>query len=240
MKNNKMLLLLTFAGLIAMQQTHAEWNDVTAKVRSFNDKGKEFEVKKDNFGDPAIMIPKKLEITTEINKIVADENKQVPVISGEVTKATYGAGDKKKDVTDKVKEFVLAGNNFRVDNDTLGGDPAPGETKTLEITLPTGAKKVVIDENQIILVGNIDKATYGSGDRKKDVTDIVKKLVRAGKSFKVDNDTLGGDPAPGKSKNLEITLTKGAAMKTDYPEGSIVPGDKNRKVISARYGADGP
>jgi len=54
--------------------------------------------------------------------------------SGDVVGADYGAGRSYADVTNRVRSLVRNGSlNFRVDNDTLGGDPAPGQPKTLRL-----------------------------------------------------------------------------------------------------------
>lgn len=54
----------------------------------------------------------------------------------------------------------------------------------------------------------VRRATYGSPDvleQRVDVTEIVRDLVRDGRlSFAADNDTFGGDPAPGVFKRFEI------------------------------------
>jgi hypothetical protein len=51
-----------------------------------------------------------------------------------ITSAMYGAKGRFKDVTDIIENNVVEDHlEMRVDNSTLGGDPAPGVVKTLEI-----------------------------------------------------------------------------------------------------------
>ncbi|MDR3550537.1 MAG: hypothetical protein P4L31_03930 [Candidatus Babeliales bacterium] len=234
MKNNKTLILLTFAGLVAMQQTQAGWTDVTQKVKDLN--GNSFTVDTATFGDPAPGVPKILQITGTKTIVI---NEQAPIVSDDIVivKATYGNGNNRNnriDVTNKVKELIRAGQSFKVENSNLGGDPAPGINKTLEITLPTGKKEVFDEHNQVtILSGDVSKITYGSGNNRIDVTNKVKELVRAGKSFKVDN-SLGGDPAPGSNKTLEIIFPKGTET---YSENTYMPA-ANRIVESAQFGSN--
>ena len=56
----------------------------------------------------------------------------------------------------------------------------------------------------------IDRATYGSGDTRKDVTDIVRVLVRQHPPFfSVENENLGGDPLESVLKELTIEYSYG-------------------------------
>lgn len=49
-----------------------------------------------------------------------------------VVSARYGAGRSSRDVTGRVQSMVNNGSlRFRVNNDSMGGDPAPGQTKQL-------------------------------------------------------------------------------------------------------------
>ena len=51
-----------------------------------------------------------------------------------IVSADYGAGHRRQNVTGRVQSMVQNGLlNFRVGNDTLGGDPAPGQTKELRL-----------------------------------------------------------------------------------------------------------
>jgi hypothetical protein len=57
---------------------------------------------------------------------------------------------------------------------------------------------------------NIISASYGAGRQRRDVTDRVRSMVRDGRlAIRVDNDTLGGDPAPNVPKSLTVTYASG-------------------------------
>lgn len=76
----------------------------------------------------------------------------------EIVKASYGSGDRQKDVTDVVRKnagslalIFIPGDNF---NKVFGGDPAPGAEKhlTIEYTIDGKAGTAKIDENGTILL----------------------------------------------------------------------------------------
>ena len=76
----------------------------------------------------------------------------------EIVKATYGAGDRQKDVTDVVRKnagslplIFIPGDGF---NKVFGGDPAPGAEKLLSIeyTIDGTAGRAQIGENGTILL----------------------------------------------------------------------------------------
>jgi hypothetical protein len=53
---------------------------------------------------------------------------------GTVVNATYGAGNRRANVTQRVQSLMQNGTlNFRVTNDTMGMDPAPGQVKELRV-----------------------------------------------------------------------------------------------------------
>lgn len=70
----------------------------------------------------------------------------------------------------------------------------------------------------------IVSADYGTGRARADVTMRVRELSRRGSAFQVNNNTLGVDPAPGRSKTLRIRATdaRGQAKTVEYREGSMV------------------
>jgi hypothetical protein len=61
-------------------------------------------------------------------------------------------------------------------------------------------------------------ATYGKGETTKDVTGIIKALVEAAETgcahFKVNNETMGGDPLKGQKKDLTIVYSYGGETRT--------------------------
>jgi hypothetical protein len=78
----------------------------------------------------------------------------------------------------------------------------------------------------------IVRARYGSSGRTADVAPVLRAAVHRGEvGLLVDNETLGVDPAPGESKQLEVTYTVG--------------GVERRATVAERHtwaidGVDGP
>ena len=69
----------------------------------------------------------------------------------------------------------------------------------------------------------VQSADYGSGNRRQDVTQTVRRLVN-GPNFRVNNTTLGGDPYVGADKTLRIVGrdAQGNVRDFKYGEGSTV------------------
>lgn len=112
----------------------------------------------------------------------------------------------------------------------VGPYPAPHEETEFDIEIP---KEFFLGEvptallcvqehtsNSIRVPGGdpdlIATATYGEGDRRKDVTDIVRRELAAGKPVTATNN-LFGDPCPGVPKVLTITLKEDANGESAAP-----------------------
>lgn len=68
----------------------------------------------------------------------------------EIVKATYGAGSKSVDVTEKVKELhVHKFKGFKNYNAHFGGDPVPGKCKVLSITFTVNGEEETRDFSEI-------------------------------------------------------------------------------------------
>ena len=69
----------------------------------------------------------------------------------------------------------------------------------------------------------VQSADYGSGNRRQDVTQTVRRLV-SGPDFRVNNTTMGGDPWKGADKTLRIVGrdAQGNVRDFNYSEGSTV------------------
>jgi hypothetical protein len=69
----------------------------------------------------------------------------------------------------------------------------------------------------------VQSADWGSGNRRQDVTNTVRRLVSGG-SFKANNQNLGVDPAVGADKTLRIIGRdrSGAVRTFTYKEGATV------------------
>lgn len=162
-----------------------------------------------------------------------------------VQSADYGSGNRRQDVTQTVRRLV-SGPNFTVNNQTMGVDPYKGAEKTLRIVGKDQQGKVrdftyregaSVDSsmfrntqwggggggsnNNGIWV--VQSADYGSGNRRQDVTQTVRRLV-SGPDFRVNNQTLGGDPYKGADKTLRIQARddRGNTREFKYGEGATV------------------
>ena len=63
---------------------------------------------------------------------------------------------------------------------------------------------------------NIVSATYGAGRQRRDVTDRIRSMVRGGRlSISVNNDALGGDPAPNVPKDLRVVYSSGRGRERE-------------------------
>ncbi len=163
-----------------------------------------------------------------------------------VQSADYGSGNRRQDVTNTVRRLV-SGPNFRVNNATLGGDPYVGADKTLRI-VGRDAQGNVRDfkygegstVNSAMFRGQawnggpgnggngakswwVQRADYGAGNRRQDVTQTVQRLVD-GPNFRVNNKTLGTDPWVGADKTLRIQGrdAQGNTREFKYQEGAQV------------------
>ncbi len=133
----------------------------------------------------------------------------------------YGSGNYWADVTQRVASMLRRDSlNFRVDNATLGIDPAPRQPKTLRLEIRNRDGQVeqqTYQENEFVHLRGysiinasfnglqIFRGVYGDGRRQMDVTDRLNSQIQDGQlSLPVTSDTLGGDPAPGRRKTLTV------------------------------------
>ena len=155
--------------------------------------------------------------------------------SWQVMSADYGVNNNRVDVTNTVRRLVN-GPNFRVNNTTMGVDPARGKDKVLRIHARSGNGQMrdfnyqegqTVDSRMFTGGGfggggypgnypgnnpgnqfrnlNIVQASYGSGNRRRDVTSRLQSMVRNNRlSVLVSNSTMGGDPAFNQPKNLQV------------------------------------
>lgn len=154
-----------------------------------------------------------------------------------VMRAQYGADYRFHDVTDllnsRIQEDQL---KLRITNDTMGGDPAEDRPKTLSVSyLYQGqpGRVVVKEKDYLDLPGAAPRgfgnergdlqilwAGYGTGDSRREVTDVVASQVRGDQLvMPVSDSTMGGDPAPGLPKTLKVIyLWQGLRYETNVPE----------------------
>jgi len=145
-----------------------------------------------------------------------------------VQSADWGAGNRRQDVTNTVRRLV-SGPNFKANNQNMGVDPYKGADKTLRIIgrdrngrVQTFTYKEGSTVNSSIFTGTqwggggwsgggnknflrIVRATYASGRNSRDVTSQLQSMVVNNRlNIVVNNQTMGGDPAPGQSKQLYV------------------------------------
>lgn len=139
-----------------------------------------------------------------------------------VMRAQYGADFRYFDVTDRLNSLIQNDQlDIRIDNSSMGGDPAPDRRKRLTVVYLFDGQpyRAVVDEHGALSLPNggasiaendaarleILHATYGAEGRRADVTNIVRAAANGNQlQFAVSNGALGGDPAPGLHKNLRV------------------------------------
>jgi Domain of unknown function (DUF3395) len=173
--------------------------------------------------------------------------------SWQVMSADYGVNNNRVDVTNTVRRLVN-GPNFRVNNTTMGVDPARGKDKVLRIHARDGSGQMrdfnynegqTVDSRQFTGGGfpgggypgggypggnpgnqfrglRIVQASYGAGNRRGDVTGRLQGMVRNNRLVVlVNNATMGGDPAVGQTKNLQVNYEyQGQRRNTTTREGN--------------------
>ena len=160
------------------------------------------------------------------------------------------------DVTKQVQGMVTGNSLTIAANNDLGGDPAPTLTKKLKVEYTingTADSKAVLEGGTLEIQAPkgaklaVTKAVYGDlqSEKKVDVTKVVANAVQGDKlTLGVNNETLGGDPAPAAVKKLEVSyMVDGKACKTTASEFDTLTlplsGDGTGKlvILSAVYGS---
>lgn len=87
----------------------------------------------------------------------------------------------------------------------------------------------------------IQKADYGYGHLRVDVTQRLRDLARSNATFRMGNSTFGIDPAPGRVKSLRIIARgpRGTSRTFEYREGSIVDGSQFSGWGGGNWGNNG-
>lgn len=204
-------------------------------------------------GDPAEDHPKALNVWYSFNGRVANvtvnekDTLNLPADSDffagrlRVMRAQYGIGSRYVDVTELLNSQIQGDSlSLRVTNDVMGGDPDPEQRKQLIVFYIFNGRqsRVVVNEKGYLnLPGNdawspresedrmeILEATYGAGDRRRDVTSLVRSQVR-GNSLQlfVSNAVMGGDPAENQKKRLRVIyLWQGLRYQITAGEGETL------------------
>jgi len=136
----------------------------------------------------------------------------------EPTYAKYGSEGKSNDVTEIIKDKyeTWKSTRFQVTNDSMGGDPHPGDVKKLRIWYDNPNNNgnynhnnvdLIFGEYEFVEIKRFNKepkyAKYGSEGKNNDVTKIIKDKWESTR-FQVTNDSMGGNPNRGDEKKLRI------------------------------------
>ena len=144
------------------------WVDVTPRLRELARENERFRVSNDIFGvDPVEGRVKSLRIyvrgprgenrtfefpersTVDGSQFTGWREGNWDAIGGgfpgggqyQIVRAEYGAGNRRVDVTRRLRELARADRTFRAGNDALEVDPAPGRVKTLLVTYSLGGRQ---------------------------------------------------------------------------------------------------
>jgi hypothetical protein len=158
-----------------------------------------------------------------------------------VMRAQYGIGNRYADVTELLNSQIQGDTlSLPVTNEVMGGDPDPEQRKQLIVFYIFNGRqsRVRISEKEILnLPGNdawnpldsderleILEATYGAGDRRRDVTSFIRSQVRGNAlQVLVSNGAMGGDPAEGQRKRLRVIyLWQGLRYQLTAGEGETL------------------
>jgi hypothetical protein len=154
----------------------------------------------------------------------------------QIARATYGSGYHTSDVTSRLNSQIHSDQlKVQVDNNTMGGDPAPGQAKTLTVDYALNGRneRIIVREGDMLRLPNrvnaqnnlqIDRATYGVDYRNLDVTSRLNSQIRGDElTLPVNRNTMGGDPAPGQAKSLTVQYSlNGRASQVIVNEGDTL------------------
>ena len=152
-----------------------------------------------------------------------------------ILRARYGTAARSIDVTEQLKALARRDRRIRITNEIFGRDPARGHVKVLEIYAraeggPTRVfeyrEKEFVDtalfdawstrESEHVTDGPgaadqgqatlfILRARYGRGGQARDVTGLVRRMVRGGRlDMVIENNLFDVDPIPGTRKYLTL------------------------------------
>ena len=167
-----------------------------------------------------------------------------------IIEAKYGVKGIYSDVTHLVKNYVLDDSiRMQVTNNNLGGDPASGRLKHLRVLYEKNGKRYrrdIMELGLFVVTGASDeytpsyhtgeleilKAIYGTEGIYRIVTGVVQNFViRDAIRIRVTNGNLGGDPAPGRGKELLVVC------KIDGREHTLTISEGNWFVVSGSLDA---
>ena len=159
----------------------------------------------------------------------------------EVEVALYGAEGHFVDVRRMVEMARHEGElELAVENENLGGDPVPGVPKRLDVLFRIGERRfgVSVPEHDHLhgplIVRRILAASYHGTGREPhaecmdgrgctDETDMLRSRLRDGMlEIPVNNQQMGGDPAPGVPKQLTVRFYGREEREMTFEENSLL------------------
>ena len=238
------------------------WKDVTDRVRVLLSGNGQVQVTNSNLGgDPAVGSVKILRIQArnsrgQSRQFTFNENDSIDAsqfynysggIGGgnggsglQVMQADWGSGNRRMDVTTRVRALLSGNGMVKVNNANLGGDPAVGADKVLRIYARDMKGQVRqlsykegsnIDASQFYNYGGggggdlqIVRAYYGLNNRTNDVTQLLRgRLQNSSLVIQVNNNNMGGDPAVGGDKVLTVIYRyQGREQTSTVKEGNTL------------------
>jgi len=238
------------------------WKDVTDRVRVLLSGNGQVQVTNSNLGgDPAVGSVKILRIQArnsrgQSRQFTFNENDSIDAsqfynysggIGGgnggsglQVMQADWGSGNRRMDVTTRVRALLSGNGMVKVNNANLGGDPAVGADKVLRIYARDMQGQVRqlsykegsnIDASQFYNYGGggggdlqIVRAYYGLNNRTNDVTQLLRgRLQNRSLVIQVNNNNMGGDPAVGGDKVLTVIYRyQGREQTSTVKEGNTL------------------
>jgi len=137
-----------------------------------------------------------------------------------ILRAEYGTGPREFDVTSRLSSEVRGNSlQLRVTNDSMGGDPAEGQAKWLNVWYVynnRAAHATVHEQDVVTLPGSgeadyfqgrlqIMRAQYGADYRFADVTNLLNSRIQNDSlRLRIDHNSMEADPAPGERKVLTV------------------------------------
>lgn len=137
-----------------------------------------------------------------------------------ILRAEYGTGSRVIDVTRRLSSQVQGNSlQLRVTNDSMGGDPAEGQAKWLDVWYSYNSRSghVNVHEQEVVSLPGagdanyyqghlqITRAQYGAEFRFADVTSLLNSRIQNDSlNMRIDHNSMQADPAPGERKVLTV------------------------------------
>ena len=157
----------------------------------------------------------------------------------QILRAEYGTGARLIDVTRRLSSQVQGNSlQLRVTNDSMGGDPAEGQAKWLDVWYSYNNRSGhanVHEQDVLVLPGTGDanyyqghlqvtRAQYGADWRFSDVTALLNSRIQGDVlSMRIDHNSMNADPAPGERKVLTVFyIYNGRQVRAFVNDGDIL------------------